>query len=143
MREQGVTWPLYLAIMAVLSLSAALGAFVFRRRQTRKLDEVRPNAPPPIYRSLQCQVERPMVDRFAQAAQSFHELALEEKWKVDWAELGRRQAAAADALAKDLASDAFVEYCRAISLLAEGLRAAKEKIEVFKPQFERKRPSSN
>jgi hypothetical protein len=101
------------------------------------------DGPPPIFRSVQCQVERPMVDRFAQSAQSFQELAVEEKWKVDWTELGQRQTAAAGALAEDRYSDAFVEYCRAISLLAEGLRAAKEKIEVFKPQFERKKPSSS
>ena len=118
-------------------------AFIFNRRRKRRADVDRSDAPPPVFRSLQCQVERPMVDRFAQAAQSFQELAVEEKWKVDWAELGKRQSAAAEALARDHAADAFVEYCRAISLLADGMRAAREKIEVFKPQFERKRPNSN
>lgn len=67
--------------------------------------------------------------------QQLREQAIEEHWKIDWAELHKiRQQGEAD-LADSKITEAFRNYTRTLSLLADGMRITRDKQEVFKPNF--------
>lgn len=125
------------SIAAILLVSAFVGLRLRRKRLSEDQKKPKPS-PPPIYRRLDCQIDRPIVERFASIEQNLRELAIEQNWKIDWAVLGQVRSQAAEELEAQRLTDAFRDYCRSIALLAGGVRGNRERPEVFLPTWERR-----
>lgn len=130
-----------LAALGVASAGMLFGSLmglIKHRQHCEKRAKDQPAGPPSPVRRTNCAVNDCLVDRFLATAQSLRELAVEEGWKVDSQELGRQIADAAAAVKAHRVEEAFAGVCRSIGVLATGMRAARDKQEVFRPQWERK-----
>lgn len=128
----------FIALLALLLMSAGLAIMVInrQRRQRSPAPKACPPAPPPVYRSSTCWLDRTLIEELAATESGYRELALEEKWKIDWPRLQQIRQEAEAELASGQLTESLRAYCRLLSLLAEGMKTARDKQEVFRPNFQ-------
>ncbi|MFO0947637.1 MAG: protein phosphatase 2C domain-containing protein [Planctomycetota bacterium] len=126
----------FIPLVAILSFVAALGGMVLRRKKKADAPPSRPAAPPPVYRSNVLWMDDSLVEGLARMVPSLRELAIEENWRLDWAELQKLKQTAEEHQTAGRHLDAFKSYCRLLSMLAIGMRAARDKQEVFRPHWQ-------
>ncbi|WP_332699708.1 hypothetical protein, partial [Halalkalibacter lacteus] len=76
-RSDGVRWT---AMLALRMWTAALVWLMTRRRKQEEKAAEPPPPPPPVHRTLDCSLERPLVENLGRAEKQLHELAIEEAW---------------------------------------------------------------
>lgn len=123
-------------LVALLSFCAALGGMVLRRKNRADTPPAPPPAPPPIYRSKIFWLDDTLVEGLARMVPSLRELAIEENWKLDWAELQKTKQDAEEHQNAGRYLESFKAYCAVLSILAVSMRAARDKQEVFRPHWQ-------
>lgn len=137
MRAAGISGILF-GVLSISMLIAAWAASAYGRRRKEMQQEDGPPEPPPVYRTIECAIDEPLIQEMATMEKHLRELAIEDSWKVDWAEFHQQRNAAENSHKQGLLADAFCAYCRTLSLLCTGMRSRREKQEVFQPQWERR-----
>jgi serine/threonine protein phosphatase PrpC len=125
-------------LLAALALVAGLvGLFVQARkeREQQQREGGRPRLK--VYRSADARVDRPMLDRLAEAAAALEKRLREHKWEANWPCCQQHETAAAEFLRQGELSSAFREYCRAVRVLAEAFQRQRGKDEVFPPLWDK------
>lgn len=131
-----------IGILSIGLLSAAWAAAAYGRKLKARQPEDAPPEPPPVYRSVTCAIDEALVSVMAKLEKHLRELAIEDSWKVDWAKFHQQRNTAESFHKEGHLPDAFCAYCRTLSLLCTGMRGRREKQEVFRPQWERKKSSN-
>jgi protein phosphatase len=89
-----------------------------------------------IYRKSPCPLDRPLVDKLANALDRLEKQIQDKHWDADWTGYRNHVGLAEDFLKKDGLADAFREYCRALRYLAEAVHRQRPKGEGFQPVWE-------
>jgi protein phosphatase len=107
---------------ALLVLAGFLGLFLFSNQEKKRLAAIPSNGKPRFYRRSPCKVEPSLVQRIHKVLTGIESHLKEKNWEVDWDEylhiLGRGDEAAQ----RQDQAEAFRQYCRAMSLLAEAVQ---------------------
>ncbi len=129
--------PLFLlAALGILAGLVGLGLDYFREKKRLEGEEEEPTAPR-IHRKASCQVEQPLLDKVARAAEVLRQRADEKHWEPDWNQYQEHAAAASELLQKGDRVAAFREYCRALLPLTRALQKQRNKEEVFQPVWDK------
>jgi protein phosphatase len=130
-------------LLAAASVAAGVvGLLSYHAREKREAATAeRPR--PKIHRSHSCQIERPLLDKLAHAAQALKAQTEEKGWDVDWRAFEVNYNSAEVSVSRGALVEACREYCRALQTLLDAMREQRARGEVFHPNWDRKEPGSN
>jgi protein phosphatase len=113
-------WRLPVFLLAAVALGAGLvGLLVQHRKEKEQQLRDAERSTLKVYRSTSCTVERPLVEKLAQAASVLEERLRQNQWEADWAASKVHERAGEEYLRQRQLPEAFREYCRAVRVLAE------------------------
>jgi protein phosphatase len=128
----------YVFIAAAVTILAGLAGlalnFVREKRQPLLPTEHRPLQ---VYRQLSCGIDRPLVDRMANAEATLSRWARTNNWVVDWDANQKCREKADAALKQGDLPGAFRELCRAVRPLTEVILHDRGKEEGLQPFWEK------
>ena len=97
-----------------------------------------PPPPPPVYRVCDCSLQPRLIENLAKAERNLREMGVEESWQVNWTLLHDTRGKAEEHAREGRLSEAFREFCRAISVLSVGQSKHRDKQEVLLPNWDTK-----
>ena len=109
-------------VAATFVIAGFLGLFLLSNQEKRRQAAIPINGKPRFYRRSPCKVEPSLVQRIHKVLTGIETHLKEKNWDVNWDEyllmLGRGD----EASQKHDQAEAFRQYCRAMSLLAEAVQ---------------------
>jgi PPM family protein phosphatase len=138
-QASGGKWVFLLAAASLLTGLAGLGFYYLR--DLRHPPASAEDRPLKVYRHHACRIDRPLVERLADAEAALSRWAREKNWEVDWAANQHHREQAESFLQKGDLPAAFREYCRAVRPLTAVSQRDHFKEEGFQAVWERSPPS--
>jgi PPM family protein phosphatase len=124
-------------LLATIAVIAGLGGlFVQNLRPKTEAVEEEPRGLQ-IYRQTSCSIELPLVQQLAKSQAQLCGRIRDNGWDADWTSFEHHQELARHFQSEGDLVQAFREYCRATSLLAEVVRRQRGKEESFQPVWDR------
>ncbi len=130
---------LLLAAVVIVTGIVGLAVQYVHEKQPRQTAESVTLSKPLIHRQVSCQIGKPLVSKFAETLANLQQQAHQEKWDVNWEAYRQHFESAGKHLAKNDFPAAFPELCRALQPLTEALAKQRQKQEVFKPVWDKKK----
>jgi protein phosphatase len=128
-------WVFVFAAVTILTGLVGLALNYFREKKQPLLPTE--HRPLQVYRHMSCRIERPLVDKMANAEAALNRWARNNNWQVDWDDNQKHREQAETALKQGDLPGAFREYCRAVRPLTEVILRDRFKEEGFQPFWEK------
>ena len=99
-----------------------LGLFLFSNQEKKRRASIPLNGEPRFYRRSPCKVEPSLVQRIHKVLTGIEKHLKEKNWEVNWDEYLLMVGRGDEASQRQDQAEAFRQYCRAMSLLAESVQ---------------------
>jgi PPM family protein phosphatase len=109
-------------VAATFVIAGFLGLFLLSNQEKRRLAAIPINGKPRFYRRSPCKVEPSLVQRIHKVLTGIETHLKEKNWDVNWDEYLLMVGRGDEASQKHDHAEAFRQYCRAMSLLAESVQ---------------------
>jgi protein phosphatase len=128
----------YAFTLAAAVLVTGLAGLILYGFQERRHALVGPGGRPlHIYRQASCRIDRPLVERMAQAAATLKRWAQDKNWDADWTASHKHEDQARTFLDQGDLPAAYREYCRALRPFAEAIQRYRFREEDLPPVWEK------
>jgi protein phosphatase len=118
-------------VAAVFVLVGFLGLFLFSNQEKKRLAAIPINGKPRFYRRSPCKVEPSLVQRIHKVLTGIEKHLKEKNWEVNWDAYLVMVGRGDEASERHDQAEAFRQYCRAMSLLAEAVQRHRARGEVL------------